>query len=281
MCSKCAIFKHFSDFVLATALRMLYTALGSIGAGLSASRRAWERVPLHELLKTLKINHSNMKKTIFTLAVLAGVAMADTVTTPEELTWNPLTITTPTNGALSSGNSSIDWNEATGKLEDSWQLSFTLDPSRLSNQYIFGTVKSGSGADGYTLSITSNGTISLNQNKSNSVLTVGSYTADDSEVAITLQFVKYVNSNGEFNKGVFTLTVGDASGTYVVENADNTVFNKGANNNVWTNGGAEKLSGISLMYADSVVVEQIVPEPTTATLSLLALAGLAARRRRK
>ena len=208
---------------------------------------------------------------------LAGVAAADTATTPDELTWNPLTITTPANGVLGSGNSVIDWSEATGNLTNSWELSLTLDPSRVSDQYLFGTVKGNSGADGYTLKITNGGAISLNENKSSEVLTVGSYTADDSAVAITLQFVKFVDSEGEFESGLFTLTVGDAVGTYTVSTIDNTIFTKGSNNNVWTNGGAEKLSGISLKYADAVVV----PEPTTATLSLLALAGLAARRRRK
>ena len=41
------------------------------------------------------------------------------------------------------------------------------------------------------------------------------------------------------------------------------------------------LSGYSLVYANKALSMSIVPEPTTATLSLLALAALAARRRRK
>lgn len=105
----------------------------------------------------------------------------------------------------------------------------------------------------------------------------------NSAVAITLQFVKYVDEAGADLSGEFTLTVGDASATYVVENFDNTVFNKGVNNNVWTNGGAEKLYNISLATAGCVTIASspVVPEPATATLSLLALCGLAARRRRK
>ena len=221
-----------------------------------------------------------MKKTIIAIMALASVAAADSVMSLEELTWNPLTVTTPANGTLASGNSAIDWSEATGNLTNSWELSFILDPSRLSNEYLFGTVKGNSGADGYTLSITNAGAIALNQNKSSNVLTVGSYTAADSAVAITLQYVKYVDAEGNFDSGLFTLTVGNDSATYVVTEETNTVFTKGSNNNVWTNGGAEKLSGISVKYADSVVAPSI-PEPTTATLSLLALAGLAARRRRK
>ncbi len=226
-----------------------------------------------------------MKKTLIALVAMAGISMGaeGLVTDASELTWTALTLTTPANNQLTGSNSAIDWSEETGNLTKSWALSFTLDPSRAENAYLFGTVKGSSGADGYTLSITSAGAIALNQNKSNNVLTVGSYTADDSAVAITLQFVKYVDEAGADLSGEFTLTVGDASATYVVENFDNTVFNKGVNNNVWTNGGAEKLYNISLATAGCVTIASspVVPEPATATLSLLALCGLAARRRRK
>ena len=226
-----------------------------------------------------------MKKTLIALVAMAGISMGaeGLVTDASEPTWTALTLTTPANNQLTSGNSAIDWSEETGNLTESWALSFTLDPSRAANAYLFGTVKGSSGADGYTLSITSAGAIALNQNKSNNVLTVGSYTADDSAVAITLQFVKYVDEAGADLSGEFTLTVGDASATYVVENFDNTVFNKGVNNNVWTNGGTEKLYNISLATAGCVTIASspVVPEPATATLSLLALCGLAARRRRK
>ena len=222
-----------------------------------------------------------MKKTIIAMMALAGVAMAAPVENASQLEWSTLSITTPANGTLESGNSVINWSEDTGNLTESWELSFTLDPSRLSKQYIFGTVKGNSGAEGYTLSIESDGKIALNQNKDTNILMVGSYTANDSAVAITLQFVQYVDSEGSAVGGMFTLTVGNDTASYTVDSDDNTTFTKGSNNNVWTNGGAEKLSGISLKSAGSVIAPVQVPEPTTATLSLLALAGLAARRRRR
>lgn len=50
--------------------------------------------------------------------------------------------------------------------------------------------------------------------------------------------------------------------------------------NITSADGAD-LSGYSLVYANDALSMSIVPEPTTATLSLLALAALAARRRRK
>jgi hypothetical protein len=46
-------FKHFGVFTLASASPMLYIFPSGLGAGLSASRRAWERVSLHEPLETL------------------------------------------------------------------------------------------------------------------------------------------------------------------------------------------------------------------------------------
>ena len=53
---------------------MLYDGACQLGAGLSASRRAWERVSLHELSKTLnKQNLTIMKKTIIALLALSGV----------------------------------------------------------------------------------------------------------------------------------------------------------------------------------------------------------------
>jgi len=43
-------FQQNTTFRLASALLMLYDDSCQLGAGLSASRRAWERVSLHELL---------------------------------------------------------------------------------------------------------------------------------------------------------------------------------------------------------------------------------------
>ena len=51
--AKASLSLDFSNFMLATASSMLYIFLSGLGAGLSASRRAWERVSLHDPLKTL------------------------------------------------------------------------------------------------------------------------------------------------------------------------------------------------------------------------------------
>ncbi len=259
---------------------MLYTPIGGLGTGLSVPRCRGNGISAQAARKSQNSNHTIMKRTLIALMALAGVAAADTATTPEELTWTDLTITTPAGASLTTSNSAINWSDSVENLVNSWELSFTLDPSRLSNQYLFGTTSSGTGAASYTLQITNAGKIRLNSNKSTELLTVGTYTADDSAVAITLQFVKFVDTEGTFQSGRFTLTVGGETGTYDVTSDANTVFVKGDNSKLWTNSGNEQFSNISLKYADSVVV-QTVPEPTAAAFSLLALAGLAARRRRK
>ena len=59
-CEHSTNFKCFGIFTLASALRVLYIFVSGLGAGLSASRRAWERGSLHEPLETLN-NHKSYK----------------------------------------------------------------------------------------------------------------------------------------------------------------------------------------------------------------------------
>lgn len=85
--------------------------------------------------------------------------------------------------------------------------------------------------------------------------------------------------------GKLSLYVDDVLAGYsTITNASDYGSDKFINNFTFgaRNGGGDK-SNIILHDAQFVqgLVTQIVPEPTTATLSLLALAGLAARRRRK
>lgn len=199
----------------------------------------------------------HLPKVIISALLAAQVAVGVTVSDTTELEWTDLTITTPANGSLTTKNSVIDWSEETGNLTNSWELSFTLDPSRLEYCYLFGTKADGSGAAGYTLTITAEGTIRLNQNKDNSVISTGTYTADDSAVAITLQFVRYVDGIGNDAGGEFTLSVGSESGSYTVEDSTNTILTKGSDNNLWTNGGNETFSNIGVKYASNVISDRV------------------------
>lgn len=231
-----------------------------------------------------------MKRTIIALIALAGVAAA----APQALT-----LTSPQGAKIEGSNNYVAWSEEYSQL-DSWSLSFELLDSSLGNAAIFSTERvGGGGAVGYVLNTTSTGGLSLtNTNNSNvsllsldNVITAGTQTG-----TITLTYVAdeadayygFYNNGvaaGTILGGTFTLTIGEQiASAYVVSSEHTMLWNgegHGAAGNVssrfWTNGGAEKMYSISVAKLDN----KLIPEPATATLSLLALAGLAARRRRK
>ena len=212
-----------------------------------------------------------MKKTIIALLALAGVAAAA-----------PLTLTSPAGGSLSSSNAAVAWSEDYSTLT-SWELSFTLTDTALGDAIIFGTDRDGSGAAGYILSTNVDGSLevyarNIGVNYSNS--TAAGVVTAGTPVAITFSFVADENQyTNEIVGGTFTVKAGEATSSWAVTSG--LGYTDLTNNSVsrfWTNGGAEQFSNITVTKLDN---NMVVPEPTTATLSLLALAGLAARRRRK
>jgi len=212
-----------------------------------------------------------MKKTIIALLALAGVAAAA-----------PLTLTSPTDGSLTSSNAAVAWSENYSTLT-SWELSFTLTDTTLGDAIIFGTDRDGSGAAGYLLSTDTDGSLEVyarNINVTYSKSTAAGVVTAGTPVAITFSFVADENQyTNEIVGGTFTVKAGEATSSWAVK--DGLEYTDLTNNSVsrfWTNGGAEKFSNITVAKLDN---NMVVPEPTTATLSLLALAGLAARRRRK
>lgn len=221
---------------------------------------------------------------------LASVAMA----APQALT-----LTSPSGGKIESSNNFVAWSEEYSQL-DSWSLSFELLDSALGDAAIFSTEKiANGGAVAYVLKTTSAGGLSLiNTNAGNATILSldNAITAGTQTGTITLSYVAdeadayygiYNNgvAAGTLVGGTFTLTIGEqVTSAYVASVEHTTLWNgegHGADRNVssrfWTNGAAEKMYNISVAKLDN----NLVPEPATATLSLLALAGLAARRRRK
>ena len=228
-----------------------------------------------------------MKKTIITLMALAGVAAAETLTL------------TPAISSLESANKAV-W---AGENLTSWEISFdlldkafkanapaTTDSSAYSNSVsvLFGTSTSSGGA-GYLLGVTNTGALTLFTHKNNTTFTyeifdtvqVVSSTTD--KTSVSLSFVADVNAESEVVGGTFTVKAGTESAVYsVTANLGATTLtgcdeNGNGGARLWTNGGEEQFSNIKLAQLSN----NVVPEPATATLSLLALAGLAARRRRK
>ena len=207
-----------------------------------------------------------MKKTIIAMMALAGVAMgAETALT--------LNIT-----ELKSDNSLVLWTNADVDTVESWAFTFTLDTQRASltdQDLIFlpdldDELKFAVNANG---SLEFYGSAMNNQGLSSAA---GMVTTD--ATVITLKFIANENLQGEITGGTLSAIVGDKVHSATL--STNLTLVKSTNDGirVWSNGGNEHFTNMSLTKLDN---NKLVPEPTTATLSLLALAGLAARRRRK
>lgn len=107
------------------------------------------------------------------------------------------------------------------------------------------------------------------------------------EVSITFAnggytgYIKKEGDNDVFSNSTFSGTLLASSVTWNTGNAsENKKYSIGMQAPGWT---GENLGSNSVLLksASATIATYAVPEPTTATLSLLALAGLAARRRRK
>ena len=210
-----------------------------------------------------------MKKTLIALMALAGVAAAATIT--EDCT-------------ISKGGD---------LFADAFDFSFTLTETPVvTGDYdlLLAYYQVNNGRD-YTVNafkLSSNGVLTLDRGK-NLTLTDGALTSD-STLGTTNNYSTFTVVGGT---DAYTLTT---PGTYTIQ------YLGGKNNEAAANllldgvtvasftGGSFNMNGSEgdaasreIIYAkvNSDYVAPSVPEPTTATLSLLALAGLAARRRRR
>ena len=234
-----------------------------------------------------------MKRTIIALMALAGVAMAaDTGTLTLTNTTASDTITT----AIS--DNSTDWLKDAITLDDNATIAIlingsnTYTPDTLAG-YAIGDTNVGSGGS-YTYSV------SFTVKEDAPALTLTSISADfivQSAGGGNQTNSRWATYNWQFVSGETTLVdyatadywsqASGATGSLSMNFGSNAIdliagetytLNlkitgvNNAENVVDTNGGFVHVGSISA---------SIIPEPTTATLSLLALAGLAARRRRK
>ena len=199
---------------------------------------------------------------------LAGVAAADSLT---------LNIT-----ELKSSNNMLTWTDEDVSSLTSWELSFVLDTQRTalaefdlmafpdSSKKVKFAVNPNGSLEFYNSTIFTASGATAPTNSVNSV--AGMVTTD--ATPITLSFVANEKA-GEIIGGTLTATAGGK--TFVVTVSEALTLSKSDGIRIWSNANQEHFTQLSL----SALSNKVVPEPATATLSLLALAGLAARRRRK
>lgn len=240
-----------------------------------------------------------MKKTIVALMALAGVTMADETPTlySGDFSWSsstpltftfegdsPLTVTATSNYGYKAFTTATD-----AYLTQTYEATDTRPAitTPLSQTYTPARNVGTEGSWTLTLTIKNEGEQSLQisaltlsaftfsgQGDFNNGVQDITFTVAKSETTIGSTDVAF--PSGGANNGD-SPTLGDYGVTltpFTIEQGKNAIITITASEKVDRNGTFVGLQGISF-------TTNVVPEPTTATLSLLALAGLAARRRRR
>ena len=240
-----------------------------------------------------------MKKTIIALLALAGAALG-----AEETDWTQLTLNGGTgNGtaaisttegitSITNGQASVNWTEEIPCLT-TWKTSFELTDKAIASATIWSSSRYVNDPRGMLLKVGSEGELTLSQSLSSTVFvsTDPDLIKANTPTLITLSCISTENIEGEIIGVTYNLKVSQQSVSYSLtkEQIEGQTSDDGTHN--WsmfkfydndttrfvTNGGNETFNKINVWSGKN----KIVPEPTTATLSLLALAGLVARRRRK
>lgn len=226
----------------------------------------------------ININQLNtMKKTLITLLSLAGVAMAeetwqDTFTVPLDITSTAI--------SLDSGYLSLTLNSIGGASTNTYAPAEVTGAEGFSPKIQF--VQHNNDGCYWTLDFTL-------QNNSIYGLTLTGFSFDMFSTTATggthdsgLQDTKVSLSFGESVFGEGTAVLGGGSTTGTAEITGEYLLNAGESVDLTmkvqrTKDGA--FTGYASISAGTMTY--VIPEPATATLSLLALCGLAARRRRK
>ncbi len=242
-----------------------------------------------------------LKKTLITLLALTGVAMADT------LSLTSYNVKFGENESLTSGNALMTWGDST--TYTNWYVEFSLAGAVSNNQTTqfqwaetittsSSTDRAGLGVLVFHKDIDGDGpgserawTLSFGKGGRAHVDSAVTLTFDLSD---SLTFAVYDNSAYIGNK---------TSGKYITVDLRNVTLNGGTSMTsgearAFSNATHTPISNVSIASLDNlaipegesldiatlvtkgVAVTKPIPEPATATLSLLALAGLAVRRRR-
>ena len=221
-----------------------------------------------------------MKKTIITLLALSGLAMG--VETLEELDSNELTVGTLQVGGsstITSGNQPLTFSVGGKTKLDAYIITFGYDsiPSDSKDSWLRLNSTAGCG-----IGTTSSTTMDLRTDVFASNNIAGTSFAINTEDTFALTFSVDTVYLSNLSKGTsISTTVGaDAAAGWKLVSGTARIWTHGGTTPIQV-GQVADLSGLTQAQVLSVVKTGTVPEPATATLSLLALAGLAARRRRK
>ncbi len=244
-----------------------------------------------------------MKKTLITLLALCGVAAAADM--PKEYV---ATFANSRTDTQSSARSHILLDGGTQAITlDSWMIEFQIQKqSDIGAFFALGRNANSQERGGLGLRTNTSSGVGISWNGNNgwasdpTKLDVTDFSSISAESPITLRFAYDAESDIAYLYNVDTdkyitatnLTTRYEGGNFSFSSVDSSVTGNGdvaGKTMFWTDGGsaAYKLLGVtdmsSLAGDNTQFVSYLttVPEPTTATLSLLALAGLAARRRRK
>ena len=222
-----------------------------------------------------------MKKSIIALMALAGVAAAEDYTMQVQadvVAINDYDLTAPAN--LYAG---------------AFTLTFVIEEGNaVSGDYDIIAAYYQANSDNYGVNaflLNSDGTLSLNRGGA-----LSSTTLTNDTTTGTKDKSVFTNAGEEYTLTAGTYTIEYLGGSNLNLNPkENETYSEGVSANLYLNGvkvagftgGSHNMNGaasgglaLTLTTNDSYKAA-MVPEPATATLSLLALAGLAARRRRK
>lgn len=241
-----------------------------------------------------------MKKTIIALMALAGVTAAET------LTLDSYAVSYGTGTTLSTGNQLMTWSDS--QTYSNWYMEFSFTELTDNNATIgsrwvsticsdSSTVRKGLSASVQLLSTDRTPNITFGDGGETSNLMGSSptliFTAGDALTMAVYDNIAYIG-----NKSTETYISLDLDTVTLKTGSDSTMSSGAAR--AFANSNSTKIGETTIASLDSLTIPNgqaldivklvttgaaetmsVVPEPTTATLSLLALAGLAVRRRRK
>lgn len=242
-----------------------------------------------------------MKKTLITLMALGGVAMADDTLAIYDASILHMDNTSTKVDSLTSNRGQLWFKEDAATLS-SWMIEFSLDKLGSGNTVLFsnsfgttGQANERHGLSVYSWFNETGVTIGKDNSHFTGAVEIMFPDASKDSLPVTLRLAYDATADTAYLYCVETKQITSVETTvdYILKSA--TLGGTQDQNGVssfWTDGGVHHftvkdvtdmspIAGNSGAFETYVKTLQVIPEPTTATLSLFALAGLAARRRRK